>query len=629
MPKKAEKKESTEATTKDPVDLQVVTEDTTEVTSQNKEELPSITTDEIAEQKINLSDFDWHNYEEGIDQVDDKQIEEFEKLVEENFVETLTNNVVEGTVAYMTEREAIIDINAKSEGVISLNEFRYNPNLAVGDKVDVLIDIREDATGQLILSHRKARVIKAWERVNNAHDTGEIVNGFVKCRTKGGMIVDVFGIEAFLPGSQIDVKPIRDYDQYVNKTMEFKVVKINHEFKNVVVSHKALIEADIELQKKEIIKQLEKGQILEGVVKNITSYGVFMDLGGVDGLIHITDLSWSRINHPNEIVELDEQIKVVILDFDEDKSRIQLGLKQLSKHPWEALADDVKVGDVVKGKVVVIADYGAFVEISEGVEGLIHVSEMSWSTHLRSAQDFFNVGDQIEAKILTFDREDRKMSLGVKQLTPDPWTDITKKYPVDSKHKGIVRNFTNFGVFVELEEGVDGLIYISDLSWTKKIKHPREFCNTGENIEVVVLELDVDNRKLSLGHKQLTDNPWNKYESEFSLDSIHNSEVTEIVPKGATVQFNEDVVAFIPSRHMIKDDGSKLQKGETADYKVIEFNKDTKRVVLSHTQTFRDVEEMNKKVMTKKMKEDKDSSKNTLGDANEQLQELKDKMDGK
>jgi len=629
MPKKAEKKESTEATTKDPVDVQVVTEDTTEVTSQNKEELPPITTEEIPEQKINLSDFDWHNYEEGIDQVDDKQIEEFEKLVEENFVETLTNNVVEGTVVHMTEREAIIDINAKSEGVISLNEFRYNPNLAVGDTVEVLIDIREDATGQLILSHRKARVIKAWERVNNAHDTGEIVNGFVKCRTKGGMIVDVFGIEAFLPGSQIDVKPIRDYDQYVNKTMEFKVVKINHEFKNVVVSHKALIEADIELQKKEIIKQLEKGQILEGVVKNITSYGVFMDLGGVDGLIHITDLSWSRINHPNEIVELDEQIKVVILDFDEDKSRIQLGLKQLSKHPWEALADDVKVGDVVKGKVVVIADYGAFVEISEGVEGLIHVSEMSWSTHLRSAQDFFNVGDQIEAKILTFDREDRKMSLGVKQLTPDPWTDITKKYPVDSKHKGIVRNFTNFGVFVELEEGVDGLIYISDLSWTKKIKHPREFCNTGENIEVVVLELDVDNRKLSLGHKQLTDNPWNKYESEFSLDSIHNSEVTEIVPKGATVQFNDDVVAFIPSRHMIKDDGSKLQKGETADFKVIEFNKDTKRVVLSHTQTFRDVEEMNKKVMTKKMKEDKESSKNTLGDANEQLQELKDKMDGK
>ena len=629
MPKKAEKKESTLETTNEQVDVKVTKEETIEIVTEIQEETISTEKAESTEEKVDLSKFDWHNYEEGIDQVDDKQIKEFEKLVEENFVETLTNNVVEGTVVHMTEREAIIDINAKSEGVISLNEFRYNPNLSVGDKVEVLIDIREDATGQLILSHRKARVIKAWERVNNAHDTGEIVNGFVKCRTKGGMIVDVFGIEAFLPGSQIDVKPIRDYDQYVNKTMEFKVVKINHEFKNVVVSHKALIEADIELQKKEIIKQLEKGQILEGVVKNITSYGVFMDLGGVDGLIHITDLSWSRINHPNEIVELDEQIKVVILDFDEDKSRIQLGLKQLSKHPWEALADDVKVGDVVKGKVVVIADYGAFVEISEGVEGLIHVSEMSWSTHLRSAQDFFNVGDQIEAKILTFDREERKMSLGVKQLTPDPWTDITKKYPVDSKHKGIVRNFTNFGVFVELEEGVDGLIYISDLSWTKKIKHPREFCNTGENIEVVVLELDVDNRKLSLGHKQLSENPWNKYESEFSLDSIHNSEVTEIVPKGATVQFNEDVIAFIPSRHMIKDDGSKLQKGEVVDLKVIEFNKDTKRVVLSHTQTFRDVEEMNKKVMTKKMKEDKESSKNTLGDANEQLQELKDKMDGK
>ena len=629
MPKKAEKKESTLETTNEQVDVKVTNEETSEIVTEIQEETISTEKAESTEEKVDLSKFDWHNYEEGIDQVDDKQIKEFEKLVEENFVETLTNNVVEGTVVHMTEREAIIDINAKSEGVISLNEFRYNPNLSVGDKVEVLIDIREDATGQLILSHRKARVIKAWERVNNAHDTGEIVNGFVKCRTKGGMIVDVFGIEAFLPGSQIDVKPIRDYDQYVNKTMEFKVVKINHEFKNVVVSHKALIEADIELQKKEIIKQLEKGQILEGVVKNITSYGVFMDLGGVDGLIHITDLSWSRINHPNEIVELDEQIKVVILDFDEDKSRIQLGLKQLSKHPWEALADDVKVGDVIKGKVVVIADYGAFVEISEGVEGLIHVSEMSWSTHLRSAQDFFNVGDQIEAKILTFDREDRKMSLGVKQLTPDPWTDITKKYPVDSKHKGIVRNFTNFGVFVELEEGVDGLIYISDLSWTKKIKHPREFCNTGENIEVVVLELDVDNRKLSLGHKQLSENPWNKYESEFSLDSIHNSEVTEIVPKGATVQFNEDVIAFIPSRHMIKDDGSKLQKGEVVDLKVIEFNKDTKRVVLSHTQTFRDVEEMNKKVMTKKMKEDKESSKNTLGDANEQLQELKDKMDGK
>tara|TARA_B100000614_G_scaffold114319_2_gene102717 strand:+ start:1462 stop:3336 length:1875 start_codon:yes stop_codon:yes gene_type:complete len=624
MPKKAEKKETTQVKSDE-----LVVKEVAEKKSSKKATKPKKETKVKDNPSDNLTNFDWHNFEEGIEQVDEKQIKEFEKLVEENFVETLTNNVVEGTVVHMTDREAIIDINAKSEGVISLNEFRYNPNLKVGDKVEVLIDIREDATGQLILSHRKARVIKAWDRVNDAHDSGEIVNGFVKCRTKGGMIVDVFGIEAFLPGSQIDVKPIRDYDQYVNKTMEFKVVKINHEFKNVVVSHKALIEADIELQKKEIIKQLEKGQILEGVVKNITSYGVFMDLGGVDGLIHITDLSWSRINHPNELVELDQQLKVVILDFDEDKSRIQLGLKQLSKHPWEALADDVKVGDNVKGKVVVIADYGAFVEISEGVEGLVHVSEMSWSTHLRSAQDFFNVGDEIEAKILTFDREERKMSLGVKQLTPDPWTDITTKYPLQSQHTGIVRNFTNFGVFVELEEGVDGLIYISDLSWTKKIKHPREFCKTGEKIDVLVLELDVDNRKLSLGHKQLTDNPWDKYENEFKEDSIHNSEIFEIVPKGATVKFNEDVIAFIPSRHMIKEDGTKLQKGEAVDLKVIEFNKDTKRVVLSHTQTFKDIEEINKKVMTKKMKEDKQSSKNTLGDANEQLQELKDKMDGK
>ena len=589
----------------------------------------STKTPDQSEEKLNIEDFDWHNFEEGIEEVNEKQIKEFEKLVEENFVETLTNNVVEGTVVHMTEREAIIDINAKSEGVISLNEFRYNPDLKIGDKVEVLIDIREDATGQLILSHRKARVIKAWERVNNAHESGEIVNGYIKCRTKGGMIVDVFGIEAFLPGSQIDVKPIRDYDQYVDKTMEFKVVKINHEFKNVVVSHKALIEADIELQKKEIIKQLEKGQILEGIVKNITSYGVFMDLGGVDGLVHITDLSWSRINHPNEIVELDQKLKVVILDFDEDKSRIQLGLKQLNKHPWEALSDDTKVGDEVKGKVVVIADYGAFVEISEGVEGLIHVSEMSWSTHLRSAQDFFTIGDEVTAKILTFDREERKMSLGVKQLTPDPWTDITKKYPVDSKHNGIVRNFTNFGVFVELEEGVDGLVHISDLSWTKKIRHPREFCESGKNMDVVVLELDVNNRKLSLGHKQLQDNPWDNYEVEFGVNTVHNFEVTEIVPKGATVKFNEDITAFIPSRHMLKEDNSKLEKGEKVDLKVIEFNKDSKRVVLSHTQTFKDIASKSKKSSKTVVSVDNDPPKNTLGDANEQLQELKDKMDGK
>ena len=509
-------------------------------------ETTAVETPEVNEAQANpeqfLKDFNWHNYEEGIDPVDDAKLDEFEKLVASNFVDTLDDQVVEGTVIHISDRDAIIDINAKSEGVISLNEFRYNPNLTIGDKVEVLIDVREDATGQLILSHRKARVIKAWDRVIAANETGEIVNGFVKCRTKGGMIVDVFGIEAFLPGSQIDVKPIRDYDQYVNKTMEFKVVKINHEFKNVVVSHKALIEADIEIQKKEIISQLEKGQVLEGVVKNITSYGVFMDLGGVDGLVHITDLSWSRINHPSEIVELDQKLNVVILDFDENKSRIQLGLKQLSKHPWDALGEEVKIGDEIEGKVVVIADYGAFIEVVEGVEGLIHVSEMSWSTHLRSAQDFVKVGDKIKAQILTLDREDRKMSLGIKQLSADPWTDITSKFPVASKHTGIVRNFTNFGVFVELEEGIDGLIYISDLSWTKKVKHPSEFCAVGDNLEVVVLELDVEARKLSLGHKQTTDNPWDKYQTEFALNTKHTASIEEIVDKGATVKFNEDVM---------------------------------------------------------------------------------------
>jgi small subunit ribosomal protein S1 len=597
--------------------------ETTESSEQPAQEEKQISPEQF------LKDFNWHNYEEGIDPIEDSKLVEFEGLVKENFVDTLTDEVVEGVVVNISDRDAIIDINAKSEGVISLNEFRYNPGLKVGDKVEVLIDIREDATGQLILSHRKARVIMAWDRVNNAHDTGEIVNGFVKCRTKGGMIVDVFGIEAFLPGSQIDVKPIRDYDVYVNKTMEFKVVKINHEFKNVVVSHKALIEADIEQQKKEIIKQLEKGQVLEGTVKNITSYGVFMDLGGVDGLIHITDLSWSRINHPSEIVELDAKINVVILDFDEDKSRIQLGLKQLSKHPWEALSDDVKVGDKVKGKVVVIADYGAFIELAEGVEGLVHVSEMSWSTHLRSAGDFVKVGDEIEAMIITFDREERKMSLGIKQLTPDPWTDITSKYPIGSKQTGTVRNFTNFGVFVELEEGIDGLIYISDLSWTKKIKHPSEFCAVGDKIEVVTLELDVENRKLSLGHKQTLDNPWDKYENEFTLNSVHTFDIFEIVDKGATVKFNDDITAFIPSRYLIKEDGSKLVKGESAEFKVIEFNKDSKRVVASHTSVFKDVEAENIKVANKKNKKEKLESKNTLGHANEKLQELKDKKDGK
>ena len=576
-----------------------------------------------------LDSFDWDKYQEGIERVDDEKLKEFEDLVTKNFVDTAHEEVVVGKVINITDREAIIDINAKSEGVISLNEFRYNPDLKVGDEVEVLIDVREDKSGQLVLSHRKARTIKAWDRVNDAHDKEEVVQGFVKCRTKGGMIVDVFGIEAFLPGSQIDVKPIRDYDQYVGKNMEFKVVKINHEFKNVVVSHKALIEADIEEQKKEIIGQLEKGQVLEGVVKNVTSYGVFIDLGGVDGLIHITDLSWSRINHPSEIVELDQKLNVVILDFDDNKSRIQLGLKQLEKHPWEALSDDIQIGSKIKGKVAVIADYGAFVEVAEGVEGLVHVSEMSWSTHLRSAQDFVNVGDEVEAVVLTLDREERKMSLGVKQLTPDPWTDITSKYPVGSRHKGIVRNFTNFGVFLELEEGIDGLIYISDLSWTKKVKHPSEFVAVGDTLEVEVLELDVDGRKLSLGHKQTVENPWDKYESEFGEGTVHTAKITDLVDKGATITFNEDIVAFIPARHLEKEDGSKLGKGDEAEFKVIEFNKDFKRVVASHTAIFREQEAKNLTATKKKMEAQAEESKTTLGDANSQLQALKDKMESK
>lgn len=576
-----------------------------------------------------LKEFDWELYEEGIEAIDSEKLDEFEKLVKENFVDTLDNEVVEGTVIHITDRDAIIDINAKSEGVISLNEFRYNPDLQVGDKVEVLIDVREDSTGQLILSHRKARTIKAWERVNTAYDEGTIINGYIKCRTKGGMIVDVFGIEAFLPGSQIDVKPIRDYDMYVGKTMEFKVVKINHEFKNVVVSHKALIEADIEEQKREIISQLEKGQVLEGVVKNITSYGVFVDLGGVDGLVHITDLSWSRINHPNEIVELDQKLNVVILDFDEDKTRIQLGLKQLKPHPWEALGDEMKVGDKVKGKVVVIADYGAFVEVAEGVEGLIHVSEMSWSTHLRSAQDFVKVGDEVEAVILTMDREERKMSLGIKQLTPDPWTDITAKYPVGSRHKGIVRNFTNFGVFLEMEEGIDGLIYISDLSWTRKIKHPSEFTNIGDELEVVVLELDVEGRKLSLGHKQTTENPWDKYQDEFAIGTKHVATIDEEVDKGATIKFNEDIVAFVPNRHLEKEDGSFLKKGDEAEFQIIEFNKEFKKVVASHMSIHREEEARNVKEAIKRQEAAEAEAKPTLGDANAKLQELKDRMEGK
>ena len=580
------------------------------------------------EQQDFLNGFNWHNYSEGIDLVDEKNLQEFEDLVSKTFIDTDQEEVVEGVVVRITERDAIVDINAKSEGVISLNEFRYNPGLKVGDKVEVLIDVREDKTGQLVLSHRKARTIKSWDRVISANETGEIVTGFVKCRTKGGMIVDVFGIEAFLPGSQIDVKPIRDYDVYVNKMMEFKVVKINHEFKNVVVSHKALIEADIEVQKKEIIGQLEKGQVLEGVVKNITSYGVFIDLGGVDGLIHITDLSWSRINHPSEVLELDQKLNVVILDFDDEKTRIQLGLKQLNAHPWDALGAELKVGDKVKGKVVVIADYGAFIEVAEGVEGLIHVSEMSWSTHLRSAQDFVKVGDVVEAVVLTLDRDERKMSLGIKQMTQDPWTDITAKYPVGSKHTGIVRNFTNFGIFVELEEGIDGLVYISDLSWTKKIKHPSEFVNVGDKLDVVVLELDVDGRKLSLGHKQTTANPWDKHEDAFAVGTIHTGTIAEIVDKGATVDFGDDVVAFIPTRHLEKEDGKKLKKGDEAEFKVIEFNKEFKRVVASHTAIFREEEEKAVKAASESVASSNNNNQtSTLGDNNDILAELKAKME--
>lgn len=547
--------------------------------------------DASANANVAPESFDWESFESGLNEEDRKEKAELEQMYDTTLEDLHENEVFKGQVVRITDKEAIVDINFKSEGVISLNEFRYNSDLKVGDIVEVMVDQREDKNGQLILSHKKARTLNAWDAVNKAHDSQEIVNGYIKARTKGGMIVDVFGIEAFLPGSQIDVKPIRDYEQFVGKTMEFKVVKINPEFKNVVVSHKALIEADIEVQKKEIVAQLEKGQVLEGEVKNITSYGVFVDLGGVDGLIHITDLSWSRINHPSEILEDGQKINVVILDFDEDKSRIQLGIKQLEAHPWDALDADIKVGDKVKGKVVVLADYGAFVEVAPGVEGLIHVSEMSWSTHLRSAQDFVKVGDEVEAVVLTLDREERKMSLGIKQLTPDPWTDITTKYPVGSTHKGKVRNFTNFGVFVELEEGVDGLIYISDLSWTKKIKHPSEFCAVDDILDVVVLELDVEARRLSLGHKQLTENPWDQYEAKYAVGTTHTGVAVDVFDKGATVQFEDaDVEAFAPARTLEKEDGSRIKKGEETSFKVIEFNKEFRRVVVSHTATFREEE---------------------------------------
>ncbi len=565
---------------------EAIAEETVEEVSA-EETVEEVSAEEIAED----APFSWDDVEVS-KAAASKDRKALTALYEETLGSSIEHQVVEGKVTAKTDREVIIDINSKSEGVVSLNEFRYNPELAVGDVVEVLVDRQEDKNGQLVLSHRKARSIKAWDRVNEAHENDEIVKGYVKARTKGGMIVDVFGLEAFLPGSQIDVKPIRDYDQYVDKTMEFKVVKINHEFKNVVVSHKALIEADLEEQKKEIISKLEKGQVLEGVVKNITSYGVFIDLGGVDGLVHITDLSWSRINHPSEIVELDQKINVVILDFDEGKTRIQLGLKQLEKHPWDALDANLAVGDTVKGKVVVLADYGAFVEVLPGVEGLIHVSEMSWSAHLRSAGDFMKVGDEVDAQVLTLDREERKMSLGIKQMTTDPWTDITTKYPQGSQHKGTVRNFTNFGIFLELEEGIDGLIHISDLSWTRKVKHPSEFTSIGATLEVVVLDIDAENRRLSLGHKQLENNPWDDYAKTFEVGSMHTGTMINSGDKGGDVSFasHEGLEAYCPARHITKEDGGKLEKGETAEFKVIEFNKDNRRIVVSHVGTYKEIE---------------------------------------
>ena len=579
-----------------------------------------------------LADFNWDEFENG--KAANVSKEDLEKAYGETLNKVSEHQVVEGTVISIDKKEVIVNIGYKSDGIIPASEFRYNPDLKVGDKVEVYVENQEDKKGQLLLSHKKARLSKSWERVNAALENQEVIQGYVKCRTKGGMIVDVFGIEAFLPGSQIDVHPIRDYDVFVGKTMEFKVVKINQEFRNVVVSHKALIEAELEAQKKEIISKLEKGQILEGTVKNITSYGVFVDLGGVDGLIHITDLSWGRVSDPHEVVQLDQKINVVILDFDDEKKRIALGLKQLTPHPWDALDPNLKVGDHVKGKVVVIADYGAFVEIAPGVEGLIHVSEMSWSQHLRSAQEFMHVGDEVEAVILTLDREERKMSLGIKQLKEDPWEKIEEKYPVGSKHTAKVRNFTNFGIFVELEEGVDGLIHISDLSWTKKVKHPSDFTQVGADIDVVVLEIDKENRRLSLGHKQLEENPWDTYETIYTPGSIHNGKITEMMDKGAVITLDEGGEGFATPKHLVKEDGSQAQLGEELPFKVIEFVKDTKRIILSHSRTFEEDKEeakarSNKRGGAKKQETpviNNIAAGTTLGDI-DALAELKAKME--
>ena len=578
-----------------------------------------------------LDDFNWEEFENGTSANVSK--EELDKAYDETLNKVSEHQVTEGTVISVDKKEVIVNIGYKSDGIIPASEFRYNPDLKVGDKVEVYVENQEDRKGQLILSHKKARLSKSWERVNAALENEEVIQGFSKCRTKGGMIVDVFGIEAFLPGSQIDVHPIRDYDQFVNKTMEFKVVKINQEFRNVVVSHKALIEEELEAQKREIISKLEKGQILEGTVKNITSYGVFVDLGGVDGLIHITDLSWGRVDDPHKVVELDQKINVVIFDFDDEKKRIALGLKQLTPHPWDALDANLKVGDKVKGKVVVIADYGAFVEIQPGVEGLIHVSEMSWSQHLRSAQDFLSVGDEVEAVILTLDRDERKMSLGIKQLKEDPWEAIEVKYPVGSKHTAKVRNFTNFGVFVELEEGVDGLIHISDLSWTKKVKHPSEFTQVGSEIDVVVLDIDKDNRRLSLGHKQLEDNPWNQFEATYTVGSIHEGKIVELLEKGAVVSLEKGVEGFATPKHLVKEDGTQAALGEELPFKVIEFNKDSKRIILSHSRTFEDAQREEKRAAKKPRAKKEEAIKienqpasTTLGDI-DVLAQLKAQME--
>ena len=583
-----------------------------------------------------IDNFDWNALEKG-ESYGSVSKEDLVKTYDETLNTVKDKEVVMGTVTAMNKREVVVNIGFKSDGVVPMSEFRYNPDLKIGDEVEVYIESQEDKKGQLILSHKKARASRSWERVNEALENDEIIKGYIKCRTKGGMIVDVFGIEAFLPGSQIDVKPIRDYDVFVGKTMEFKVVKINQEFKNVVVSHKALIEAELEQQKKDIISKLEKGQVLEGTVKNITSYGVFIDLGGVDGLIHITDLSWGRVSHPEEIVQLDQKINVVILDFDDEKKRIALGLKQLTPHPWDALDPNLKVGDHVKGKVVVMADYGAFIEIAPGVEGLIHVSEMSWSQHLRSAQDFMKVGDEVEAVVLTLDREERKMSLGIKQLKPDPWETIEEKYPVGSKHTAKVRNFTNFGVFVEIEEGVDGLIHISDLSWTKKVKHPSEFTQIGADIEVQVLEIDKENRRLSLGHKQLEENPWDVFETVFTVGSVHEGTIIEMLDKGAVVALPYGVEGFATPKHLVKEDGTQAQLDEKLEFKVIEFNKDAKRIILSHSRIFEDAakaEERAEKKAAKKASSKKEetpviqnqAASTTLGDI-DALAALKEQME--